>query len=132
MKPQAVLADSSDSPEKRYESLFKQYQDQHYLQVITGAEENINRFTGDPIVPKFEMLKANAIGRLQGFELFKEALNCVALTYPNNPEGKKAEQMIAEQLPKLEQKDFSPETDSKEDQTGKWFSLLKGAITKRL
>ncbi|MEP2057171.1 MAG: hypothetical protein ABJJ05_05165 [Maribacter litoralis] len=113
LNPQAVLADSSDSPEKRYESLFKQYQDQHYLQVITGAEENINRFTGDPIVPKFEMLKANAIGRLQGFELFKEALNYVALTYPNNPEGKKAEQMIAEQLPKLEQKDFSPETDSK-------------------
>ena len=113
LNPQAVLADSSDSPEKRYENLFKQYQEQHFLQVITGAEENINRFTGDPIVPKFEMLKANAIGRLQGFELFKEALNYVALTYPNNPEGKKAEQMIAEHLPKLEQKEFSPETDSK-------------------
>nr|WP_291961043.1 hypothetical protein [Maribacter sp.] len=113
LNPQAVLADSSDSPEKRYESLFKQYNEQQYLQVITGAEENINRFTGDPIVPKFEMLKANAIGRLQGFEPFKEALNYVALTYPNNPEGKKAEQMIAEQLPKLEQKEFSPETDSK-------------------
>ena len=113
LNPQAVLADSSDSPEKRYESLFKQYKDQQYLQVITGSEENINRFTGDPIVPKFEMLKANAIGRLQGFEPFKEALNYVALTYPNNPEGKKAEQMIAEQLPKLEQKEFSPETDSK-------------------
>lgn len=113
LNPQAVLADSSDSPEKRYESLFKQYKEQQYLQVITGSEENINRFTGDPIVPKFEMLKANAIGRLQGFEPFKEALNYVALTYPNNPEGKKAEQMIAEQLPKLEQKEFSPETDSK-------------------
>ncbi|MEO9480660.1 MAG: hypothetical protein ABJO28_12150 [Maribacter dokdonensis] len=113
LNPQAVLADSSDSPEKRYENLFKQYQEQHFLQVITGAEENINRFTGDPIVPKLEMLKANAIGRLQGFELFKEALNYVALTYPNNPEGKKAEQMIAEHLPKLEQKEFSPETDSK-------------------
>ncbi|WRI28692.1 hypothetical protein QSV08_15865 [Maribacter sp. BPC-D8] len=113
LNPQAVLADSSDSPEKRYESLFKQYKEQQYLQVITGAEQNINRFTGDPIVPKFEMLKANAIGRLQGFEPFKEALNYVALTYPNNPEGKKAEQMIAEQLPKLEPKEFSPETDSK-------------------
>ncbi|MGO4919898.1 type IX secretion system periplasmic lipoprotein PorW/SprE [Maribacter spongiicola] len=113
LNPQAVLADNSDSPEKRYENLFKQYKDQKYLQVITGSEENINRFTGDPIVPKFEMLKANAIGRLQGFEPFKEALNYVALTYPNNPEGKKAEQMIAEQLPKLEPKEFSPETDSK-------------------
>ena len=113
LNPQAVLADNSDSPEKRYEYLFTKFKEQQFLQVITGAEENINRFTGDPIVPKFEMLKANAIGRLQGFELFKEALNYVALTYPNNPEGKKAEQMVAEQLPKLEPKEFSPETDSK-------------------
>ncbi|WP_247656544.1 hypothetical protein [Maribacter sp. MMG018] len=112
LNPQAVLADSSDSPEKRYQNLFEKFQEQKFLEVITGTEENINRFTGDPIVPKFEMLKANAIGRLQGFEPFKEALNYVALTYPNNPEGKKAEQMIAEQLPKLESTQFSPETGS--------------------
>lgn len=113
LNPQAVLANDSDSPDKRYEALYRKYNNQEFLQVITAAEENINRFTGDAIVPKFEMLKANAIGRLQGFENFKEALNYVALTYPNNPEGKKAEQMIAEQLPKLETKEFSPETDSK-------------------
>ena len=112
LNPQAVLADNSDSPEKRYEDLFKKFNNQEFLNVITAAEANINRYTGDRIVPKFEMLKANAIGRLQGFNDFKEALNYVALTYPNNPEGKKAEQMIAEQLPKLEPKDFSPETDS--------------------
>ncbi|WP_281541835.1 tetratricopeptide repeat protein [Maribacter aestuarii] len=113
LNPQAVLSDNSDSPERRYEELFKKFNNQEFLEVITGAEANINRYTGDPIVPKFEMLKANAIGRLQGFNDFKEALNYVALTYPNNPEGKKAEQMVAEQLPKLEPKDFSPETDSK-------------------
>ncbi|WP_027076581.1 type IX secretion system periplasmic lipoprotein PorW/SprE [Maribacter antarcticus] len=113
LNPQAVLANDSDSPEKRYQNLYKKYNNQEFLQVITASEENINRFTGDAIVPKFEMLKANAIGRLQGFEDFKESLNYVALTYPNNPEGKKAEQMISEQLPKLEPKEFSPETDSK-------------------
>ena len=90
----------------------QKYRNQEFLQVITGTEENINRYTGDPIVPKFEMLKANAIGRLNGYEEFKEALNYVALTYPNNPEGKKAEQMVAEQLPKLEPKEFSPEVGS--------------------
>lgn len=111
--PQAVLADDANSPEKRYEALYAKFNDQAFLQVITGAQENINRYTGEAIVPKFEMLKANAIGRLQGFEAFKEALNYVALTYPNNPEGKKAELMIAEQLPKLEPQEFSPETDSK-------------------
>ena len=112
LNPQAVLAGSADSPDAKYQRLYKMYQDQEFLQVITGAEENISKYTGDPIVPKFEMLKANAIGRLQGFEDFKEALNYVALNYPNNPEGKKAQSMVAEQLPKLEPKVFSTETGS--------------------
>ncbi|MBO0320950.1 hypothetical protein J0X14_01475 [Muricauda sp. CAU 1633] len=112
LNPQAVLAGNTDSPDARYAALFKMYEEQEYLQVITLSEEYINKFTGDPIVPKFEMLKANAIGRLQGFEQFKDALNYVALTYPNNPEGKKAEQIVEEQLPKLEKKEFSPETGS--------------------
>ncbi len=118
LNPQAVLDDNSDSPDARYGALYKLYQNQEYLKVITGAEENINKYTGDPIVPKFEMLKANAIGRLNGFEPFREALNYVALTYPNNPEGKKAEQMIVEQLPKLEPKEFSTEEGS--SGTGNW------------
>ncbi|MDT0606213.1 hypothetical protein RM706_04190 [Croceitalea sp. F388] len=118
LNPQAVLANNADSPDKKYADLFQLYKEQQFLKVITLSEENINTYTGDPIVPKFEMLKANAIGRLQGFEPFKEALNYVALTYPNNPEGKKAEQMIAEQLPKLAIKEFSPETGSVG--TGNW------------
>ncbi|MEM1257727.1 MAG: hypothetical protein AAGH81_04300 [Bacteroidota bacterium] len=112
LNPDAVLADDEQGPEARYDELFKKYRQQGFLQVITESQQYINRFTGDPIVPKFELLKANAIGRLQGFEAYKEALNYVALTYPNNPEGKKAEQIIAQQLPKLESKAFSPEEGS--------------------
>ncbi|HET8736802.1 MAG TPA: hypothetical protein VFM69_09390 [Pricia sp.] len=118
MNPRAVLEEDADSPEARYAALYKLYQQQEFLKTITGAEENIDQFTGDPIVPKFEMLKANAIGRLNGFEPFKEQLNYVALTYPNTPEGKKAERMVAEQLPKLAVKNFSSETGSKG--TGNW------------
>lgn len=118
LNPQAVLAGSENSPESKYAQLFKLFEQQQFLAVITGAEENISLFTGDPMVPKFEMLKANAIGRLQGFESFKEALNYVALNYPNNPEGKKAEEMIAEQLPKLEEREFSVETGS--EGTSNW------------
>ncbi len=112
LNPQAVLEDDADGPDAHYGALYKKFKNQEFLAVITGAEENINKYTGDPIVPKLEMLKANAIGRLNGYEPFKEALNYVALTYPNNPEGKKAEQMVAEQLPKLEPKEFSSEVGS--------------------
>ena len=118
LNPAAVIAGAENSAENRYVQLYKLFEEQRFLAVITGAEENINLFTGDPIVPKFEMLKANAIGRLQGYEQFKEALNYVALNYPNNPEGKKAELMIAEQLPKLEQKEFSQEVGAL--RSGNW------------
>ena len=118
LNPSAVLAEGEDSPDARYGALYEKYRNQEFLTVITGAELNINRYTGEPIVPKFEMLKANAIGRLNGFDEFKEALNYVALTYPNNPEGKKAEEMIAEQLPKLAPKEFSSEVAS--SGTGNW------------
>ncbi|SHI50678.1 protein involved in gliding motility SprE [Pseudozobellia thermophila] len=118
LNPRAVLEDDADSPEARYAALFRLYQQQEYLQTITKAEEYIDKFTGDPIVPKFEMLKANAIGRLNGFEPFEEALNYVALTYPNTPEGKKAEKMVSEQLPKLASTEFSTEEGA--TGTGNW------------
>ncbi len=118
LNPQAVLEGNQDSPDARYSQLFKSYQKQEFLQVITQSQEYIDRFTGDPIVPKFEMLKANAIGRLQGFEPFKEALNYVALTYPNNVEGKRAETMVKEQLPKMASMEFSQEVGS--TGTGNW------------
>ncbi len=118
LNPRAVLSDESDSPSARYAALYRLYQKQEFLNTITGAEENIEKYTGDPIVPKFEMLKANALGRLNGYKSFEEALNFVALTYPNNPEGKKAEMMVAEQLPKLAVKEFSTEVGS--SGTGNW------------
>jgi hypothetical protein len=109
LNPQAVLEASEDSPEARYARLYQLFEAQEFLRVITGSEESINMFPGDPVVPKFEMLKATAIGRLQGYKEFKEALNYVALNYPNQPEGKKAQEMVAEQLPKLEANEFSAE-----------------------
>lgn len=128
LNPSAVLAEGEDSADTRYGLLFEKYRNQEFLAVITGAEENINRFTGDPIVPKFEMLKANAIGRLNGFEQFKEALNYVALTYPNNAEGKKAEEMVAEQLPKLAPKEFTSEVAS--TGSGNWKVVFPFKRTK--
>ena len=129
--PQAVLAGDMDSPDAKYGELYKFFQNQDFLRVIMGVEENINKFTGDPIVPKLEMLKANSIGRLQGLEEFREALNYVALNYPNAPEGKRAQAMVTEMLPKLGNKVFSTETES--SGTGNWKVVFpfKSSETKK-
>ncbi len=116
--PGVELAALENSPDARYTELFRAYSDQRYLEVITGAEQSIQQYAGDPIVPKLELLKANAIGRLQGFDDFKEALNYVALNYPNTEEGRRAAGMIAEQLPQMESSEFT--TTLSASGTGNW------------
>jgi len=116
--PDIRLSTLENSPDARYAELFAAYREQEYFKVITGAEESINQFEGDPIVPKLELLKANAIGRLQGFEEFREALNYVALNYPNTQEGLQAQVIIDEQIPKLQNREFSDATGARG--TGNW------------
>jgi len=49
---------------------------------------------GEPIVAKLELLKAYAVGKTQGLVAFKEALEFVALNYPNTEEAKNALDVI--------------------------------------
>ncbi|WP_284650968.1 type IX secretion system periplasmic lipoprotein PorW/SprE [Flavobacterium terrisoli] len=100
--PNSALAEASDSPNVVYENLYKQYQDGDYKEVLKATEAAVDRFTGDEIVPKLELLKANIVGKLSGLDEYGKALNFVALTYPNSEEGKRAEKMISVDLPKLQ------------------------------
>ena len=100
--PTSVAEESSDSPNSVYQNIYKEYKNGEYKKVLVLTENAINRFTGDEIVPKFELLKANLLGKLDGLEEYSTALNYVALNYPNSEEGKKAEKLLAVDLPKLE------------------------------
>lgn len=104
--PELVSESDANSPRSIYESLYNKHQNQEYALVISKCEENINRFDGDPIVPKFELLKAMAIGRLYGYEPYKKAIKHVAVTYANTPEGKEAQEIESKILPKLADKEF--------------------------
>ena len=70
------------------------------------ANKQIKRLEGDDFVPKFEILKASAKGRLYGFEAYKEGMNYIALTYANTVEGKKALEIMKEAFPILEKREF--------------------------
>jgi hypothetical protein len=58
------------------------------------------------MVPKFEILKASASGRLEGLEAYKKGVNYIALTYPNSEEGKKAKDILETVIPVLANKEF--------------------------
>lgn len=107
--PEKTLDKDADSPEMLYNGLFRRFEQQEYSFVIDQADAYIDQFVGDPFVPKFELLKATAIGRLRGFEAYKEALNYVALNYPNVEEGKKAEQTLSEVIPQIQDSAFAPD-----------------------
>lgn len=80
--------------EEAYVNVFYQYKEEKFESVIQSASEAILKFQGDPIIPKFELLKAYAIGKKEGIKAFKEALDFVAMNYPNTEESKKALEVI--------------------------------------
>ncbi len=110
--PDDALESDKNSPEAMYNKLYKDFQNQKYAEVIKQSDELITKFGGDDnFLPKFELLKAQAIGRYRGFEAYKEALNYVSLNYPQSPEGKKAQIMYRITIPQIENDIFINDLD---------------------
>ncbi len=94
------------SPDAVYRKLYQQYLDEEFDVVLGKIDGLINQFSGEEVVPKLELLKANTIGKLKGLTAYKAALESVADTYPNTEEGKSAHNILADQIPLLEKRDF--------------------------
>ncbi|WP_298397620.1 gliding motility protein [Flavobacterium sp.] len=99
----------SSTPEVAYDLLYKDYDKGLFREVLPKVELAIEQFTGEEMVSKFELLKANLLGKLKGLTEFKKALNYVALTYPNSEEGKSTEVFLAKKMPYLESLSFNSE-----------------------
>ncbi|MFD0990573.1 tetratricopeptide repeat protein [Mariniflexile jejuense] len=110
--PESASDKDENSPESLYEALYSQFEKQEYVDVVSKSETYIQTFDGEQIVSKLELLKATATGRLYGIEAYKEAINYVAVTYANTPEGKQAQDIETNVLPKLTSNEFVKENDS--------------------
>ncbi|MDT0558085.1 hypothetical protein RM697_05480 [Ichthyenterobacterium sp. W332] len=104
--PESALASDENSPESLYEKAYRYFENQDYTKAIAECEKHIYTFEGEPIVPKFEILKASARGRLYGVKAYEEGVNYVALTYPNSEEGKKALEILNNSIPLLSKKQW--------------------------
>jgi len=105
------LKESENNPLNIYKRLYKSYENQQYQLVITQADMYAKKFIGRPITPKLELLKAYAIAKVNGLEDYKEALNYVALTYPQSDEGKFAQQKYDEVSRNVRPQQFEPNKD---------------------
>lgn len=111
--PNAGSMEDENSPEYHYNQTYALFATQQYKDALEETDRLIDRYTGDEIIPKFELLKATIIGKMQGYTAYEEALNFVALNYPNSPEGKQAEKIYSQDLPKLAFTDFASDRDAK-------------------
>ncbi len=111
--PDASLAADESSPEFKYTEVFRLFEAKQYDQVIANCETYITTYNGSEVVPKFELLKATAVGRRDGFLAYKKGLNYVSLNYPNSEEGKKAQFIYSTTIPRLADSSFVANEASK-------------------
>lgn len=100
-------AEDLGSPDKEYQKWYKLYEQQEFDMVLDNIDNLINQYSGDEIVSKYELLKANTLGKVNGLETYKKALETVADNYPNSEEGKNAREILEKQIPELEKLDFT-------------------------
>ena len=62
--------------------------------MIEKCDTYIIDFQGEPIVTKFEFLKALAIARVYGFKEYEKALTFIKLNYSSTIEGKEARSLF--------------------------------------
>jgi tetratricopeptide (TPR) repeat protein len=116
----------ADTPENVYDALYKKFSDQEYNDVLTNIDPLIVQFSAEDIVTKFELLKANTLGKLNGVVAYKQALQYVADSYPNSEEGKNAKEIVEKQIPVLERMELST------NNTTNWKILYKISSTDTL
>ena len=105
LNPNAKL-ELESSPIQEYERIYALYANGAYYEVLEVLNERIPSIMDAGIVSKFELLKALTIGRLNGLEEYKKALNYVKLTYPNSKDAQEANRILTKDIPVLEQKSF--------------------------
>ena len=80
--------------EKTYKEIYYLYKEDKFQEVITKIDEVLPTIPKADLKPKFELLKAFAIGKFQDKEAYKTALEYVAVSYGNTEEGKKAKAIV--------------------------------------
>jgi tetratricopeptide (TPR) repeat protein len=98
---------NAETPEKAYNQYYKLFQEEQFVNVLDKLNTAIIQFSGDEIVPKLELLRANTQAKLFGVTAYKKALEEVAAQYPNTEEGKQAQDILSTQVPTLEKMEFT-------------------------
>ena len=124
------LQDEEMKVVRYYEGLYTLYQQQSYKGVIVGADSAFVLYPDDPLIPKFQYLRAMALGALDGNETMKVALDTLIAQYPSSEEGLQAQEIIDYmfmEFPEIKEADQAAEAEiiyTALDSTQEHFFLL--------
>jgi len=91
---------------EEYKKAYDIYLDQNYEESLAICEALVKELEGDVLLPKFELLRAQCIAKIYGYDQYEEALGDIKLNYSATKEGKNAEIIINEILPLVKDKSF--------------------------
>ena len=96
LNPEEKIAEevAVDEVEKVYKEVYYLYKANKFEEVISKISKYVAKVPGSTLVPKFELLKAFAIGKYQDPQAYKIALDFVAVSYGSTEEGKKAKAIL--------------------------------------
>ena len=77
-----------------YKEIYYIYKENKFEETVTKIDETLPTIQNSKLIPKFELLKAYAIGKYKDKEAYKIAMNFVAVSYGNTEEGRKAKEIV--------------------------------------
>ena len=91
---------------EEYKKAYEIYLDQNYEESLAICEALVKELEGDVLLPKFELLRAQCIAKIFGYDQYEKALEDIKLNYSATKEGKSAEIIINKILPLVKDKGF--------------------------
>ena len=98
LNPNVVFEDEVEvnEVEVKYKKLYYLYKDDQFDEVITQVDEFLPSIPNAELLPKFELLRALAIGKYKTKEEYKAALEFIVVNYGNTEEAEKAKAILAQ------------------------------------
>jgi len=87
---------SINEVEKIYKEMYYLYKEEAFEETVTKINEILSTLQNSKLIPKFELLKAYAIGKYKDKESYEVAMNFVAVRYGNTTEGKQAKKIVTQ------------------------------------
>jgi hypothetical protein len=89
-----IVNDSIKTPEMHYEKVYCDYEYEYFDLVLSQCEEAVIQYADDPILPKFELLKAYALYHVKGKDSFIDGLEFVVANFPKTEEAIHAQEVL--------------------------------------